>query len=192
MSCTDGKISIRINVLLYLFFTVVPSNFCVFLSCRPFVVNTTPTRPVENVVLTTKGLQDRNILLLDGRTVENRSKLILTETFPSVQKTWYLKLLNVEWVPQFQTAHSLCYLNRLLIALHISKVVLIDLLCNMQYGRHSWDTYLLPIFSHNRRPITVMFKITLPIVSIINTYTVFRFSCKQIIAVYMLVFSCSI
>ena len=42
-----------------------------FLSCRPFVVNTTfstglevtltPTRPVENVVLTTKGLQDKHI-----------------------------------------------------------------------------------------------------------------------------------
>ena len=30
------------NLLFYLFFfTVVPSNSCVFLSCRPFVVNTT-------------------------------------------------------------------------------------------------------------------------------------------------------
>ena len=64
-----------------------------FLSCRPFVVNTTfstslvgveetevtstPTRPVENVVLTTKGLQDRKKQLLDGRTVENKGKLIL-------------------------------------------------------------------------------------------------------------------
>ena len=77
-----------------------------FLSCMPFVVNTTfstglvdvevtsvswlgqmttPTRPVENVI-TTKGLQDRNNLLLDGRTVENKGKLILTEIFPSVQK----------------------------------------------------------------------------------------------------------
>ena len=76
-----------------------------FLSCRPFVVITTfstglvgvevtsvscriqetevtstPTRPVENVVITTKGLQDRNNLLLDGRTVENKGN------FPSVQK----------------------------------------------------------------------------------------------------------
>ena len=32
---------IRIILLSYLFFTVVPSNTCVFLSCRPFVVNTT-------------------------------------------------------------------------------------------------------------------------------------------------------
>ena len=66
------------------------------LSCRPFVVITTfqqdlepsqetevtltPTRPVENVVITTKGLQERNSLLLDGRTVENKGKLILTDS----------------------------------------------------------------------------------------------------------------
>ena len=39
-------------------------------------VNSTPTRPVENV-LTTKGLQDRNIKLLDGTTVENKGKIKL-------------------------------------------------------------------------------------------------------------------
>ena len=49
-------------------------------------VTSRPTRPVENVVITTKGLQDRNSLLLDGRTVENKGKLILTEIFPSVEK----------------------------------------------------------------------------------------------------------
>jgi hypothetical protein len=42
-------------------------------------VTSIPTRPVENVVITTKGLQDRNTLLLDGRTVENKVKLILTK-----------------------------------------------------------------------------------------------------------------
>ena len=26
VSCTDGKISVRINLLFYLFFTIVPSN----------------------------------------------------------------------------------------------------------------------------------------------------------------------
>ena len=72
-----------------------------FLSCRRFDVITlstvncqsqetevtsTPTRPVDNVVITTKGLQDRNINILDGTTVENKGKLILTEIFPSVQK----------------------------------------------------------------------------------------------------------
>ena len=39
-------------------------------------VTSTPTRPVENVVLTTKGLQDRNIQLLYGTTVENKGKTI--------------------------------------------------------------------------------------------------------------------
>ena len=45
-------------------------------------VTSTPTRHVDNVVITTKGLQGRNKLLLDGRTVENKGKLILTEIFP--------------------------------------------------------------------------------------------------------------
>ena len=35
-------------------------------------VTSTPTRPVENGVITTKGLQDRNINILDGTTVENK------------------------------------------------------------------------------------------------------------------------
>ena len=51
--CTDGKISVRNNLLFYLFFTVVPFNTFVFISCRPFVVSSTfskPTRPVENIV----------------------------------------------------------------------------------------------------------------------------------------------
>ena len=77
----------RIN--LPLFSTVLPSNSRLFLSCRPFVVNTTFSTglvDVENVVLTTKDLQDRNNLLLDGRTVENKGKLILTEIFSSVRK----------------------------------------------------------------------------------------------------------
>ena len=49
-------------------------------------MTSTPTRPVDNVVITTKGLHERNINILDGTTVENKSKLILTEIFPSVQK----------------------------------------------------------------------------------------------------------
>ena len=43
-------------------------------------MTSTPTRVVENVVITTKGLQDRNNLLLDGRTVENKGKLNVTES----------------------------------------------------------------------------------------------------------------
>ena len=57
----------------------------------------TPTRPVDNVVITTKRLQDRNIHIIDGTTMENKGKLILTEIFPSVQKTWYLKVLKIKW-----------------------------------------------------------------------------------------------
>ena len=39
-------------------------------------VTSTPTRPVENVVITTIGLQDRNNLLLDGRMVENKGNYL--------------------------------------------------------------------------------------------------------------------
>ena len=49
-------------------------------------VTSTPTKPVDNVVIATKGLQDRNIHKLDETTVESKGKLILTEIFPSVQK----------------------------------------------------------------------------------------------------------
>ena len=40
-------------------------------------MTSTPTRPVDNVVITTKSLQDRNINILDGTTVENKGILIL-------------------------------------------------------------------------------------------------------------------
>ena len=39
-------------------------------------MTSTPTRPVDNVVITTKGLEDRNIHILDGMKVENKGKLI--------------------------------------------------------------------------------------------------------------------
>ena len=55
---------------------LLPSNSRLFLSCsQETEVTSTPTRPVENVIRT-KGLQDRNNLLLDGRSVENKGKLI--------------------------------------------------------------------------------------------------------------------
>ena len=50
-----------------------------FLSCRPFVIITTFSTSlvgVENFVLTTQGLLDRDIQLLDGTTVENKGKYI--------------------------------------------------------------------------------------------------------------------
>ena len=49
-------------------------------------MTSTPTRPVDNVVITTKYLQDRNIHIFEGTTVENKGELILTEIFPSVEK----------------------------------------------------------------------------------------------------------
>ena len=82
-------LSFYVRIDLPLFSTVVASIICMFLSCRPFIVITTlstPTRPDDNVVITTKGLQDRNIHIIDGTTVENEGKSILTEIFPSVQK----------------------------------------------------------------------------------------------------------
>ena len=40
-------------------------------------MTSTSTKPVDNVVITTKGLQDRNIHIFDGTPVENKGKLIL-------------------------------------------------------------------------------------------------------------------
>ena len=62
--CTDGKFQLE---LIYLYFP--PSSHLLY-------VTSTPTRPVDNVVITTKGLQDRNIHIIDGTTVESKGKLI--------------------------------------------------------------------------------------------------------------------
>ena len=43
------------------------------------LVTSTPTRPVDNVVIATKGLQDRSTNIIAGTTVENKGKLILTQ-----------------------------------------------------------------------------------------------------------------
>ena len=48
--CTDGKISVRIN--LPLFSTVVPAIIFVFLSCRPFVAITTLSTGLVGVEVT--------------------------------------------------------------------------------------------------------------------------------------------
>ena len=75
--------------LIYLYFP--PSSHLVYLCFCPVGLSTlncpsqetevtsTPTRPVDNVVITTKGIQDRNINILDGTTVENKGKLILID-----------------------------------------------------------------------------------------------------------------
>ena len=68
--------------LIYLYFP--PSSHLIYVCFCPVncptqktEVTSTPTRPVDNVVITTKGLQDRNIHILDVTTVENKGKLIL-------------------------------------------------------------------------------------------------------------------
>ena len=49
----------------------------VFFSCfEETEVISAPTKPVENVVLTKKGLQERNIQMLDGTTLEKIGKII--------------------------------------------------------------------------------------------------------------------
>ena len=40
-------------------------------------MTSTPTRPVDNDVIATKGLQDRNINILAGTMVENKGKFSL-------------------------------------------------------------------------------------------------------------------
>ena len=45
-------------------------------------MTSTLTRPVVNVVIATKGLQDRSINILDGTTVENKGQLfVVDETY---------------------------------------------------------------------------------------------------------------
>ena len=53
-------------------------------------MTSTPTRPVDNVVIATKGLQDRSTNIVAGTTVENKGKLILT-----TRKIPINKLVNI-------------------------------------------------------------------------------------------------
>ena len=50
-------------------------------------MTSTPTRPVDNVVITTKGLQGRNIYIIAGTTVENNGKLIIMIASRNVLKS---------------------------------------------------------------------------------------------------------
>ena len=75
-----GRFQLELIYYFTYFSTVIPSNICVFHSCRPFVVNTTfstPTIPVENFVIT-KGLQEKNTHVGwdDGGKIGKNNKLI--------------------------------------------------------------------------------------------------------------------
>ena len=87
VSCTDGNISVRINLLFYLYFlpSSHPTSVCFFPVGLSLLISTVnfpsqetkvTSTPVENAVLTTKGLQERNIQMLDGMTVENKGKTV--------------------------------------------------------------------------------------------------------------------
>ena len=60
-------------------------------------MTSTHTRPVDNVVIATKSLQDRNTNIIAGTTVENKGKLILTEIFPSVQNMIFFSINIMYW-----------------------------------------------------------------------------------------------
>ena len=49
-------------------------------------MTSTPTKPVDNVVIAMKGLQDRNTNVTAGTTVENKGKLILTDIFLNLKR----------------------------------------------------------------------------------------------------------
>ena len=49
-------------------------------------MTSTPTRPVDDVVIAMKGLQDRNINIIAGMTVENKSKLIINVVYKIKRK----------------------------------------------------------------------------------------------------------
>ena len=65
-------------------------------------VTSTPTIPVDNVVITTKGLQDRNIHIIDGTTVENKGKLILNKLNIEHCFIWLSKLMEERRVRVFE------------------------------------------------------------------------------------------
>ena len=63
-------------------------------------MTSTPTRPVDNVVITTKGLQDRNTNIISGTTVENKGKLILTDFKRNFRIFWNSELLQVPFLTE--------------------------------------------------------------------------------------------
>ena len=51
-------------------------------------MTSTPTKPVDNVVIATKGLQDRNTNRTAGTTVEKKGKLILSSIMLVFRSFW--------------------------------------------------------------------------------------------------------
>ena len=80
-------------------------------------MTSTPTKPVDKVVIATKGLQDRNINIIAGTTVENKGKLILTVYYclQEFYKTYYVITLNtnLDFLGSFFVIHFENVLNGL-------------------------------------------------------------------------------
>ena len=71
--------------------TVVPTNICVFVSCRPFIVNTTFSTGLVGVeslfFVSWPKPETHNVGWDDGEKNRQNNELILTEIFPSVHET---------------------------------------------------------------------------------------------------------
>ena len=72
VSAPMGRFQLELIYYFTYFSTVVPSNSCEFLFCKPFVVTMTFSTGLVGVenVLTTKALQEKTPHLLDGTTVK--------------------------------------------------------------------------------------------------------------------------
>ena len=78
-------------------------------------MTSTPTRPVDNVVIATKGLQDRNINLIAGTTVENKGKLILTKLLPikwQKELTRKNRIVKSEIFPTQETIFNVSFVKK--------------------------------------------------------------------------------
>ena len=72
-----GRFQLELIYYFTYFFTVVPSNSCVFLSCRPFVVNTTFSTGLVGVEVT-------SVSCLDSWQLEIKSLIIVIVGFQNV------------------------------------------------------------------------------------------------------------
>ena len=70
-------------------------------------MTSTPTTPVDNVVIATKGLQDRNTNIIAGTTVKNKGKLILIPVSSTIILLKNLKS-HVEGKCNFKPDNSCC------------------------------------------------------------------------------------
>ena len=114
-------LKLKLELIYYFtyFSTVVPSNSCEFLFCKPFVVTMTFSTGLVGVenVLTTKALQERNTQLLDGTTVEKIGKIINS-------KCNWLFIYLFDWLVVYLIGYFLIsFLFILLASWLISRVV---------------------------------------------------------------------